>query len=291
MTCYYPKNIYEDKQKTKPVRIPCGDCIGCRLEYARQWAVRMSHEASLYKENCFITLTYRNKDLPKGGSLCKRDMQLFMKRLRKKNEGKEIRFYGCGEYGPRFSRPHYHIILFNHDFSDKILYKSGQARTGRNDVHDHRRFSIYTSKELEKTWKKGFTSIGEVTFESAGYVARYCTKKITGKNKEKHYRDKEPEFALMSRMPGIGYEWLKKYRSDIYPKDYFHLDGKKMRPVKYYDRKLMRELSDKGRYEEYEKIKERRKAKAIDHPATERYRKWHHKRLTTKKLIRSYENA
>ena len=159
-----------------PMSVPCGRCIGCRLEHSRQWAVRCMHEASLYEDNCFITLTYANEYLPPGGSLRKRDFQLFMKRLRKRFSDGVIRFYHCGEYGENTFRPHYHALLFNFDFVDKTLW----SLRGEHKV--------YRSAVLEDLWPSGQSEIGSVSFESAAYVARYITKKVTGARAEGHYR-------------------------------------------------------------------------------------------------------
>ena len=214
------------------LQVPCGQCVGCRLERSRQWAIRCVHEASLHERNCFITLTYNNENLPKDESLHVRHFQLFMKKLRKKY-GKGIRFYHCGEYGENFGRPHYHALLFGFDFSDKILFKQ------------NRDYPIYTSKALSELWTYGYASIGSVTFEFAAYVARYVMKKILGEDSTMHYSayDKEsdtyylkkPEYTTMSRRPGIGRNWLEKYQSDVYPSDQVIMRGKSMKPPKFYD--------------------------------------------------------
>ena len=223
----------------REIKLPCGQCVGCRLERSRQWAIRCMHEAQMHKKNCFITLTFSPEELekrPNQWSLDVREFQLFMKKLRKKF-GKGIRFYHCGEYGEKNKRPHYHACIFGFDFPDKQLWKV--TPTG------HR---LYTSKELEKLWPQGFSTIGDVTFESAAYVARYIMKKITGKNAENYYewidattgeiRNLKPEYNTMSRRPGIGRSWLQKYKSDVYPRDYVIVNGKKCRPPKYYDGQL-----------------------------------------------------
>lgn len=219
--------------------IPCGQCIGCRLERSRQWALRCVHEAKDHDKNCFITLTYDPKFLPKTGTLVKKDLQLFMKRLRKKY-GEKIRFFACGEYGDKGERPHYHACIFNHDFEDKTLWSV------RGEVN------LYKSEELQKLWPFGFSTVGEVTFESAAYVARYCTKKITGEAAEEHYKGKIPEFVNMSRRPGIGRIHYDRYYKDIYSIDGVVRNGLKLRPPKYYDKlydaqfpQKMKEVKDK----------------------------------------------
>ncbi len=218
----------------RPISIPCGQCIGCRLERSRQWAIRCVHESSLYEENCFLTLTYDDDHLPMNRSLDIRDFQKFMKRLRK-THGAGIRFFHCGEYGENFGRPHYHACVFNFDFGDKQPWKTTQEN------------SLHTSEELQRLWPFGFSSVGAVTFQSAAYVARYITKKITGPGSVAHYEyvsddgevfDRSPEYTTMSRRPGIGKGWLDQYRTDIYPGDFVVLNNVKMKPPKFYDRQL-----------------------------------------------------
>jgi len=248
MPCYYPLRayqcsdghivFYESKRHdtVKTLSLPCGQCIGCRLERSRQWAIRCMHEAQMHTQNCFITLTYNDAHLPSDRSLHYRDFQLFIKRLRKRYPGRKIRYYMAGEYGENFGRPHFHACLFGIDFDDKKLWK----RTTANSM-------LYTSRDLEILWPFGYSSVGDVTFESAAYVARYIMKKVTGKNAKEHYTEidpesgeittRKPEFTKMSLKPGIGYEWYKQYTSDVYPHDYVVIRGKKVKPPKYYDKK------------------------------------------------------
>lgn len=213
----------------EPIQVPCGRCIGCRLERSRQWAVRCVHEASLYERNCFITLTYSPEFVPT--TLVKKDFQDFMKRLRKKF-GSGVRYFHCGEYGSKLGRPHYHACLFNFDFPDRELWS---VRDGTK---------LYVSAELSKLWKFGFSTVGDVTFESAAYVARYITKKVNGEKAAEHYQrvdqygeihEQVPEYITMSRRPGIGKPWLVKFASDVYPHDRVVLRGRTFRPPKYYD--------------------------------------------------------
>jgi hypothetical protein len=249
--CYYPLQGFRARTVNKsgrrsivfnersgfkdlPVTVPCGRCIGCRLEYSRQWAIRSVHEASLYDENCFITLTYNDENLPRDGGLNKKHHQDFMKRLRVKYAPRSIRFLHCGEYGDDNLRPHYHTLLFNFDFPDKKLYAMRQGNR------------IYRSAVLEKLWPFGFSTIGAVTFESAAYVARYVMKKMNGPAAEKHYRRVDPdtgeefqvipEYITMSRRPGLGTEWYEKYKGDVYPEDFVVIRGKRMRPPRFYDK-------------------------------------------------------
>lgn len=208
----------------RPLKVPCGQCIGCRLERSRVWAMRCVHEASLYDDNCFITLTYSDDMLPRDGSLNKEHFSGFMKRLRDRIDYHKVRFYGCGEYGETTFRPHYHSILFNYDFPDKEFFAT--SRSGHK---------LFTSNFLDDVWGFGHCQIGSVSFESAAYVARYVMKKVTGKVAEDHYAGREPEFNLMSRRPGIGREFFDKYMSDMYPRDYAVVNGVKCRPPRYYD--------------------------------------------------------
>lgn len=219
---FSPKEGYTDM----PVQIPCGQCIGCRLAKAREWAIRCVHEASLHDVNSFVTLTYSDANLPADGSLDKRALQLFMKRLRKKF-GDGIRFYGCGEYGSEFQRPHYHLIIFGWFPADAVPLSPFTTKSPSK---------LYLSADLMRLWPFGYSSVGQVTFDSACYVARYVNKKLTGDCAEEHYQGRQPEFALMSRRPGVGHDFVEKYMSDIYPRDEVVLkDGLKLRPPSYYD--------------------------------------------------------
>lgn len=248
--------------KDVDVLLPCGQCVGCRLERSRQWAMRCVHEASLYDHNCFITLTFnddslRERDFPM--SLDKKDFQLFMKRLRKRF-GNGIRYYHCGEYGEVFSRPHYHACLFNFCFPDLYYWKKSNG------------IDLYRSSILEELWPYGHSSVGSVTFESAAYVARYIMKKVLGKNALLHYEDihfgtgeiyqRVPEYTTMSRgskvlgTGGIGYGWFERYSDDVYPNDYVVMRDRKMRPPRFYDSKLSVDI--------LKEIKNNRMSKALE---------------------------
>lgn len=205
-----------------PLRLPCGQCIGCRLERSRVWAIRCMNEKRMHKASSFLTLTYDDKYLPEDGSLVKGDLQKFMKRLRHET-GKGLRFYGCGEYGSLNLRPHYHVLLFNYDFADKKLFSRG----AEND--------LYTSDRLKQLWPNGHNSIGEVTFESCAYVARYIVDKVTGELAADHYAGRVPEFTVMSRRPGIGHEYYMKYAHEMYSGDFLVVNGKKVKPPRFYD--------------------------------------------------------
>lgn len=282
MPCFHPLRAFKTSDGgvvftehatydiTAQLSLPCGQCIGCRLERSRQWAMRCLHEASLHEDNCFLTLTYDDKNLPTTGSLFYEDYQLFMKRLRKY---KPCRFYMCGEYGEETFRPHYHACIFGLQFPDRTLLKTTKAGS-----------KIYTSETLLRLWPHGLSSIGDVNFESAAYVARYCMAKQTGDNAKHAYRrystevdeihmdmstgeiyshELVPEFNKMSLKPGIGANWFQKYQHDVYPHDYVVINGKEVKPPKFYDTlyervnpvgaehvKFLREQAGRSRYDD-----------------------------------------
>lgn len=278
------------------VQLPCGRCIGCRLEYSRQWAVRCMHEAAMYDNNAFITLTYNDDNLPSDHSIHKKEVQKFFKRLRK-NTGKKFRYFACGEYGEKNNRPHYHAIIFGYDFPDKRLW----SKTKNGDL-------LFRSQELEKSWNKGHSLIGNVTFESCAYVARYIMKKRkgkpdtvdprTGKTNEEYYKildtetgeiyQVEPEFCLMSRRPGLGRDWLDTYVSDT-DKDFITIRGVKHKLPKYYDNIL--EQEDEL---DMQRRKDKRRKLANERKSDNTYERLEVKRkikeTQTKQLIRGYEN-
>lgn len=290
MPCYNPLKGWLSRERTekgkhrvvfnpahgyidKPVEVPCGQCIGCRLERSRQWAVRIMHEAQMHDENCFILLTYNKENLPKDKSLHKEDFQKFMKRLRKKHHERKIRFFHCGEYGEKMERPHYHACIFGLDFHDKIKYIDNQGNTR------------YRSEELEKIWGKGFVGVGTLTFESAAYVARYITKKVTGVGEAEHYCevdkntgeiliDRVPEYVTMSRggnvkgKGGIGSKWYEKYKNDVFPSDEVIMRGKSMKPPKFYDSIL--ESEDEGGFLLVKQNREREASRRKDDNVPER---------------------
>jgi len=213
------------------LRIACGRCIGCRLKYSQMWAIRCVHEASLYDKNCVVTLTYDDKHVPPNGSLDYSHFQGFMKRLRQHRrrfflkshfrlkhfsdltraqakrlvELSKVRFFCGGEYGDDNLRPHFHACLFNFDFPDKFV-------VGRRNGSP----SLWQSSLADSLWQMGNVRVGVMDFDSAAYVARYVVKKVYGDLAPDHYRVGEPEelvpeFACMSRRPGIGMPWIRKF--------------------------------------------------------------------------------
>lgn len=205
----------------------------------------MHHESKCWPENSFLTLTYDDQALPQDYGLRVRHLQLFFKRLRKHvdyHSNRKIRFFACGEYGDENGRPHYHAIVFNFDAPDKIPH----ARNVRGDI-------IYSSELLCKLWQHGFATTEDVTFDSCAYVARYVTKKIKTKDDfgaDRYYRlspvdlcmhSVKPEFAVMSRRPGIGDNYTKQFKSDYYPSGFIVVNGVKQAPPAYYVKKLTEE--------------------------------------------------
>lgn len=220
---YSPKNAFTDVLK----EVPCGQCIGCKLERARQWAVRMVHEQQMHKEDSiFLTLTYNDKNLPANKSLDVKILQKFMKKLRKHLTGRKLRFYACGEYGEDNQRPHYHLILFGY-FPDDATFVKDEG-TGK----------LYTSPAIEKIWNKGYILFSRANYETCAYVARYITKKITGELAKGHYGDREPEFNTMSRRPGIGFTWLEQYGDETLQSGTIVSRGHEAEMPRYYKKKL-----------------------------------------------------
>lgn len=279
MPCYHLQTAYKHRFKKRPngkaiisfskdvnlkdwepISLPCGKCVGCRLEYSRQWAMRGSHEAKMHEDNCYLTLTYNNDNLPEGGNLEPDRMTKFMKDLRDRIKPTKVRFMLCGEYGEQLQRPHYHLILFGYDFPDRKFHTV---------MNGHR---YYTSLVCSQIWPEGFNLIGDVTFETIAYVARYITKKINGKRKEKHYEsvdvetglitNKNPEFFRSSRRPGIGLGWYNKFAdTDIQEDTIIIRGGHKVRPPRFYDKK-----TEEADPEGFKVIKERRLEKSKNNP-------------------------
>ena len=248
MPCYHPivayrrsdgSIVFHNRGDGDQLQLACGQCIGCRLERSRQWAVRCVHEARSHDSNSFVTLTYNNENLPEHSALVYSHFQLFMKRLRKRI-GKPIRFFMCGEYGEEFNRPHYHACIFGYDFPDRKIH----SRTGSNHF-------IYYSQLLSDCWPHGFSSCADFSFETAAYVARYVCKKVTGQAANFHYQRVDPdtgecfsipaEFCHMSLKPGIGFDWYSKYgRTDVEVRDSVVINGVECSVPRYYMKLLRR---------------------------------------------------
>lgn len=231
------------------IEIACGQCIGCRLRRASDWELRITHEASLHKQNCFVTLTYDPAHLPEHGFLRYRDFQLFMKRLRKA-AGVPVRFYMCGEYGEANARPHYHACLFGVDFDRKLC---GSSSSG----HDY-----FESKILSKLWPLGRAVVQDLVPETAGYCARYIMKKTLGVDAEAAYElvtvdgeilRRPAEFARMSLRPGVGSGWFDRFGKQVHRHDYVVQRGNKRNPPKYYDKLARRAGDERMDFVEYQR--------------------------------------
>lgn len=257
------------------IEIPCGQCVGCRLEYSRQWANRCMLELQYHDSAYFVTLTYDDAHVPKSYygdpntgealtslTLFKKDFQDFMKRLRKAFPDDRIRYFMAGEYGSKTFRPHYHAIIFGLHLDDlKPWSRSEQG------------FTYYNSEALQRAWSVkdddgvvrpiGYAVAAEVTWETCAYTARYVMKKLKGAE-ACFYDDHniQPEFTLMSRKPGIAHQYFEDH-PDIYKCEYINIStdkgGRKFRPPRYYDRLFDIEYPD-----EMMEIKEARKRLAED---------------------------
>jgi len=251
MPCFYPLKGYKDIQTggltfnqtgtAQTLEVACGQCLGCRLDHAIMWAIRIVHESYLHLDNegnCFVTLTYRDPDkctkqqykdgyyIPSNYSLRPLDVSKFIRKLRKSVTHK-VRYFYCGEYGDENQRPHYHIVLFNHSFKDQQLWKDDQG------------FYTYTSPSLEKLWPWGFSTVQELNYETAAYCAKYSLKKITGARAKEHYLRCDdngeaywllPEYIRMStgrnKPCGIGAGFYEQFSDDIFPSDEVPVPGK-----------------------------------------------------------------
>lgn len=244
--------------------IPCGHCLACRLARSREWANRCMLELQYYESAYFVTLTYDDEHLPlneyvtEDGEVCqsatlvKKDFQLFIKRLRKRfcngQEGQsKIRYYACGEYGSQTLRPHYHCIIFGLKLDDLRLYK--QSRLGDN---------YYNSASLDKVWNKGYAVVGDVTWDTCAYTARYIVKKKLGPDGAKWYEKYhlEPEFTLMSLKPAIGRRYYDEYVDSLFDSSTISVparDGARTFTIPYYFKRL-REQEQPGCFEELKEI-------------------------------------
>lgn len=258
-------------------QIPCKKCWACQLNYSAEWATRIMLEAKETPgENWFITLTYDDDHLPIAGeieteegtyendgtwngTLYEHDMVKFINSLRKyyENKGiKGIKYFYCGEYGETTGRPHFHLILLHCPLEIEKFH----------DVHVDTNFKAHwKSKQIENLWAeettdletnkvkrtpKGLVDIAELEWSCAAYVARYCTKKISFDRDRRVYYEqgKMPEFIRMSN--GIGMEWYKKHKNEIYKNDELIMRTIKgnvgsMKPPKAFDRKFKEQFPEK----------------------------------------------
>lgn len=218
--------------------VPCGQCSWCRFVRTRQWALRCYLERQTHKDAAFVTLTYAPEHLPKNGTLVRKHVQGFLKRLRSNiayqyGENIKIRFYASGEYGEENSRPHYHILIFGFGFPDKKFHRHSHAHGFTNPV--------YRSEFLEKCWKFGFSELGSVTLESAAYTAGYIRKKINGALADEHYKGRQPEFSLQSTTPGIGADWYELNKHWLWNEDIIQCNGRSYRPPRAFEKYFQKE--------------------------------------------------
>lgn len=236
MECVKPLTIVKDGVSYV---VSCGRCISCRLNFSNSWATRIVSESKMCKYSSFVTLTYEDKNLPyseKGvPTLRKRDCQLFFKRSRKEVS---FRYYLGAEYGDIFHRPHYHFCAFSND--PKIL----------------------VSSFWYKFWQNGFVYVGSLTRDSANYVAKYCVKKLKGLKAE-FYKEQgiEPEFALMSRRPGIGYDYIMKFKDLVKRNGFVVVDGKKQSIPRYFGSKI---FTDEEKAENFSRFTAQRVCDCLD---------------------------
>lgn len=267
--CYHPLKAYKtssgitfkanDATIIGDLELPCGQCIGCRENRRLQNKLRILHEQTQHDDNCFVTLTYERDKLPPGRSLEHKDFADFMKRLRH-HAPQGVRFFMCGEYGPKEKRPHYHACLFGIDFKDR------KPRGTSSGGHQ-----FYEDPLLTRLWGHGFATVQDLVPETAGYCAGYINKKALGKGADQaNTRTDEsgaswtvrPEYAVMSK--GLGLAWLEKYHRDIYPHDFVIVNGRKHPVPRYYKQKL-KEL--KPTEYDHDSIEYERVKKAREHAA------------------------
>ncbi len=214
------------------VKVPCGHCLFCRKERSKEWGFRLMCECSQWSSSVFLTLTYDEEHVtfvddvcyPFYATLVPRDLQLFIKRLRKALDGRTIKYYACGEYGSNTLRPHYHAILFGVDYSD---------------------FPV-----IEKCWKMGFVKLDEVNVATCNYVSGYVQKKLYGRDSYPSWIC--PPFSRMSKH--LGFDYFAKHHEEIFSHG-LHFQGHQI-PVPRYFYRLCLE-GKIGNYEESEIIARR----------------------------------
>lgn len=237
----------EYKGSYKFQEVPCGRCLACRLARSRDWANRCMLELQYHDDAHFLTLTYDDDHIPKEewitsdgevvetAVLVKRDLQLFLKRLRKKFPQANIRYYACGEYGSQTMRPHYHMILYGLHLDDLKFYKN--TKLGYN---------LYNSETLDRVWKNGYVVVGAVSWDTCAYTARYIVKKRLGPDAATWYKQHhlEPEFVIMSLKPAIGRRYYDDNVNTIFDSNYMYLptdDGCRQITPPLYFRRLKQE--------------------------------------------------
>lgn len=206
------------------ITLPCGQCIACRISKSREWATRCLHESRYHDSSYFLTLTYADNSVY---SVSRRDCQLFFKKLRKKY-GK-FRYFLSAEYGESTSRPHYHMLAFGLNLG--------------SDLHSVE--STLVSPQLNEIWGHGHVHIGEVNSTTADYTCKYIIKRVTGPAADDFYRGRLPEFALMSRRPGIGANFISDFIDEIGNAGTVIVHGNERSVPKYYLSKLPEHYQEK----------------------------------------------
>lgn len=268
---YFDSWTTSDGWSHKYVLCKCNQCIGCRLDASREWASRCELEYKAYEElygrdnarwaTWFVTLTYDDEHLPIGKCLEPTavidDVSAFMKELREyaKRDNKVLagfseyvtldpeylpqglRMYATSDYGKKYHRPHYHMILFGlkQDMIDKKTGKGDLEFFFTNECGD----PIYHSHYLRKIWKKGFVDVGFFDWRTAAYTARYVVSKHKGLD-SKYYEDHgiEPEVSRQSNRPGIGALYYYLHEKDIFKHDRLQLSNGRQCPIPRYFKKL-----------------------------------------------------
>lgn len=275
MRCTSPVAIRDPKKPSwmgPTMDVPCGRCRACRNEKARQWAIRITQEASLYEKNCFVTLTYNDFFVPitSNLTLVPQDLTKFFKRLRKHLK---FRYFAVGEYGDKYTRPHYHILFFGIDFRDL----SGVITDGNYETMEQTYLRPAWSVKIKnpetnktETHELGITDVGGLSWASASYCAKYVTKKLNGKAANVYKEMQiEPEYAVMSRNPGIGSDYFERYIKNA-PSDYLAVNGKRCSLPRYYREKKFdteeKKADYKSRHQKFIDEEEARiKKKAVKH--------------------------
>lgn len=237
---FTPPNPDRDPRSYEAMKVPCGTCILCRQEYARQTAIRLTHEATLHDKNCFLTLTYDDTHLPEYGSLNYEHLAGFWKRLRidllrrgaVTKHSDALRYYAVGEYGDRSLRAHYHACIFGQDFKG-----SGEIQL-REGSH-----SLWTNLHLQRLWGFGNVSVGVLNFATARYTASYVVKKLRQKQKYVRIDPDTGELiplvqprAFMSRNLGKG--WWLQWGHQLADHDRVIVEAQEQKPPKAYDKWL-----------------------------------------------------
>lgn len=197
----------------------CGKCLVCRRKKAYELASRCVLHSSLYKQNCFITLTYDEDQEGYHNNFEYKDIQDFKKRLRShvlRKHGKRIQIFNVHEYG-RNRKKHWHLICFNHDFADKVIHSTKDGIT------------LYKSEVLRSLWPFGFNTIGDVELGSAMYQAKYM-------EKDYEYRNTGTIYKAHSRHSGIGKEYFLKHYDQILRLGYVPVNGRKLPVPRYFER-------------------------------------------------------